>query len=51
VAAPVLALVTGAITFAAGWAARHTPRGVDIQVDTTPPPAAPVIPPQAGPTP
>jgi protein-S-isoprenylcysteine O-methyltransferase Ste14 len=54
VAAPLLAVVTGAVTLGAGWLAKHTPRGVAVEVDTTPPPAAPaapVVPPQAGPTP
>jgi len=46
-AAPVLAIVTGGVTFAFSWLARHTPRNIaDVEVDTTPP----VIPPPAGPT-
>lgn len=40
-AAPVLAVVTGVVTFAAGWLARHTPREVaDVQIDPGTPPAA-----------
>jgi hypothetical protein len=46
VSAPVLAVITGVVTFAASWLARHTPRGLaDVEVDTAPP-----VPPQAGPT-
>lgn len=55
VGTPVLALVTGGVTFGLAWLARHTPRNV-IDVanadNSAPPPAAPsAIPPQAGPTP
>jgi len=44
VAAPVLAVITGAVTLGAGWLAKHTPRDVaDVTVDTAPP----AVPPQA----
>ena len=37
VSAPVLAVVTGAVTFGAGWLAKHTPRSVaSVTVDTSP---------------
>lgn len=52
VAVPVLALVTGAVTWGLAWLARHTPRGVVDVVDAdSPPPVAPgLTPPPAGPT-
>lgn len=44
---PVLAIVTGGVTFGLAWLVKHTPRDiVDISADDTP--AA--IPPQSGPT-
>lgn len=49
---PVLALVTGAVTWGLAWLAKHTPRTiVDVTDADAPPPAVPgLIPPPAGPT-
>lgn len=44
---PVLAIVTGGVTFGLAWLAKHTPRNIiDISGDDTPS----VIPPPPGPT-
>lgn len=49
VGTPLLAIVTGAVTFGLAWLARHTPRNViDITGDDTVTPV--VIPPPTGPT-
>jgi hypothetical protein len=49
-AVPLLALVTGAVTWGLAWLARHTPRDV-VDVTNADAGIPSVIPPPAGPTP